>query len=154
MCRNTQIRRNGKQNNQNDDCGFLAMEEHPTHTSVHYSVIELSLTVTTEHSASWVLAGSPSRGGDVAIYVSDINQPSLHTPFYSVLVSVSVFMALSTVFHSINSPDNSPLSHSVLPVLFLPYWSFQLYIYLFMKVSFSSDIIHRCWLGLKRQLTN
>ena len=39
-----------------------------------------------------------------------------HT-FYSVLVSVSVFMALSTVFHSINSPDNSPLSHSVLLVL-------------------------------------
>ena len=25
-------------------------------------------------------------------------------------------MALSTVFHSINSPDNSPLLHSVLPV--------------------------------------
>ena len=37
--------------------------------------------------------------------------------FYSVLVSVSVFMALSTVFHSINSPDNSPLSHAVLLVL-------------------------------------
>ena len=50
--------------------------------------------------------------------------------FYSVLVSVSVFMAFSIVFHSINSPDNSPLSHSVLPVLFLPYWSFKLYIYL------------------------
>ena len=46
-----------------------------------------------------------------------INQPSLPTPFYSVLLSVSVFMALSTVFHSINSPDNSPLSFSVLPVL-------------------------------------
>ena len=46
--------------------------------------------------------------------------------FYSVLVSVSVFMALSTVFRSINSSDNSPFSHSVLPVLFLPYWSFQL----------------------------
>ena len=31
--------------------------------------------------------------------------------FYSVLVSVSVFMALSTVFHSLNSaPDNSALS--------------------------------------------
>ena len=55
-----------------------------------------------------------------------INQPTLSTPFYSVLVSVSVFTALSTVFHSINSPDNSPLSHSVLPVLFRPYWSFQL----------------------------
>ena len=71
-----------------------------------------------------VPAGSPSRGGDVAACVFDINQPSLPTPFYSVLVSVSVFMALSTVFHSINSPDNSPLSHSVLPVSFLPYWSF------------------------------
>ena len=42
------------------------------------------------------------------------------TPFYSVPVSISVFMALSTVFHSINSPDNAPLSHSVLPVFSLP----------------------------------
>ena len=84
-----------------------------------------------------VPTGSPSRGGDVAVFVFDINQPSLPTPFYSVLVSVIlfsfilfylihlfilvVFMALSAVLHSINSPDNSPLSHSVLPVLFLPY---------------------------------
>ena len=75
-----------------------------------------------------VPAGSPSRGGDVAVYVFDINQPSLPTPFYSVLVSISVFMARSTVFHSINSPDNSPLSHSVSLVLFLPNWFFQLYI--------------------------
>ena len=75
-----------------------------------------------------VPAGSPSRGGDVAVYVFDINQPSLPTPFYSVLMSICVYMALSTVFHSINSPDNSPFSHSVLPVLFLPYWSFQLFI--------------------------
>ena len=37
----------------------------------------------------------------------------------SLLVSVFFFfMALSTVFHSINSPNNSPLSHSVLPVFF------------------------------------
>ena len=72
--------------------------------------------------------GSPSRGGNVAVYVSDVNQPSLPTPFflYSVLVSISVFMVLSTVFHSLDSPDNSPLSHSVLPVLFLPDWYFQL----------------------------
>ena len=76
-----------------------------------------------------VLAGSPSRGGDVAVYVFDINQPSLPTPFsYSVLVSISVFMSLSTVFHSIKSPDISPFSHPVLPVLPLPYWSFQLYV--------------------------
>ena len=76
--------------------------------------------------------GSPSRGVDVVIYVLNINQPSLPTLFkkklYSVLVSVSVFMALSTVFHSINSLDNSSLSHSVLPVLFLPYWPLQQYI--------------------------
>ena len=31
--------------------------------------------------------------------------------FHTVLVSVSVFMALSTVFHSMDSPDNSSLSH-------------------------------------------
>ena len=54
-------------------------------------------------------------------FVSDINQPSLPTPFYSVLMSISVFTAHSTVFHSITSPDNSPFSDSVLPVLSLPY---------------------------------
>ena len=82
------------------------------------------------HSRTYIAipTDSPSRGGDVGVYVFDVNQPSLPTPFYSVLVSISVFMALSTVFHSINSPDNSPLSHSVLSVLFLPDWSFQLYI--------------------------
>ena len=70
----------------------------------------------------------------------------------SVLVSISVFVALSTVFHSINSPDNSLFSHSVLPVVSLPYWSFQLR--LFMKVSPSPDIIPSGWLGSKHQLTN
>ena len=75
-----------------------------------------------------VSAGSPSRGGVVAVCVFNKNQPSLPTPFYSVLVSISVFMVLSTVFHSINSPDNSPLSHSALPVLFLSIWTFQRYI--------------------------
>ena len=88
-----------------------------------------------------VPTGIPSRGGDVTVYVSDINQPSLPTPFYSVRVSLSLSMALSTVFYSINSPHNSPLSHSVLPVLILPYCSFQLSNYLFRKVSLSPDII-------------
>ena len=59
------------------------------------------------------------------VYDFDTNQLGLSTPFYSVLLSVSIFVALSTVFHSLNSPDNSPLSHSVHLVLFLPYWSFQ-----------------------------
>ena len=49
---------------------------------------------------------SPSRGGDVAVYVFDVNQLSLPIPCYSIRVSVSVFMALSTVFYSVNSPAN------------------------------------------------
>ena len=61
-------------------------------------------------------------------------------PFYSVLVSASVLMTLPSVFHSINSPDNSPLSHSVVPVLFLPYWVLST-MYLVMKVSLSPDIL-------------
>ena len=68
--------------------------------------------------------------------MSDVNQPTLPTPFYSVLVSISVIMALSTVFHYINSPDDSPLSHSVLPVLCL-----LSTIYLFLKVCLSHDMI-------------
>ena len=54
-------------------------------------------------------------------FMSDINQPGLPIPFYSVFVSVSFCIALSTVFHSINSPDSSPFSHSVVPVLSLRY---------------------------------
>ena len=81
----------------------------------------------------------PHVVGMLRFMLLTINQPSLPTPFYSVLVSVSVFMVFSAVFHFINSPDNSPLSHSVLLVLFLPHWSFQLC--LFMKVFFSPHVI-------------
>ena len=86
-------------------------------------------------------------GGDITVYVLDINQPSLPIPCYSVLVSVSVLTALSTVFHNTHSSDNASLSHSVLSVLFQPYRPFQLYI--FMKVSLNPDIIIYGWLGLK-----
>ena len=96
---------------------------------------KLPLHQTTEENYVYLLhpgeipTGSPSRDGDVAVYVLDIKKkPSLLTPVCSVLVSISVFMALSTGCRSINSPDDSPLSHSVLLILFLPYWSFQLYI--------------------------
>ena len=71
--------------------------------------------------------GSASSGGDVVVYVFDLNQQSLPTP-YSFFAAVSVFMAHSTVFLSIISPNSSLLSHSVLLVLFLLYWSFQWYI--------------------------
>ena len=89
-------------------------------TRLRYTTLPLSLSL-----CDHVPTGSPSRGGNVAVYIFDINQPSLPTPFYSVLVSISVFTAFSTVFHTIKSPDNSPPSHSALLVLFLPYWSFQ-----------------------------
>ena len=42
--------------------------------------------------------GSPSHGGDVAVYVFDINQLSLSTPFYSVLVSVSFLWSFQLYF--------------------------------------------------------
>ena len=96
----------------------------------------------------YVPMSSPLRGGDVTVYVFDINQPSLPTPSYSVLSLLSFkkkkkicscvcfwFMALLTVFHSIHFRENSPLSHSVLPVLFLPQWSSQLCISLWKSPS-------------------
>ena len=53
-------------------------------------------------------------------------QKSTELP-HSFLFCSCVCFALSTVFHSINCLENSPLSHSALLVLLLPYWSFQLY---------------------------
>ena len=61
--------------------------------------------------------GSPSHGGDVAVYVIDIDQPNMPTPFYSVVLSISVFMALSTVFHSIILP-------TTLRFITLFFWSY------------------------------
>ena len=89
-------------------------------------------------SINVVSTGSPSHGGDVAVYVFDISQPSLPTPFYSVLMSVSVFMALSTVFYAIISPET-------LRFLTLFFRSYLCLIgpsttYLFLKVSFSPDV--------------
>ena len=75
----------------------------------------------------------------VGMLRNDINQPSLSTPFYSALVSISVFMALSTVFHykisrqlsAFSLYSSGPVSASlVLSILDL-----------FRKVSFSPDII-------------
>ena len=103
------------------------LQRHPTTATNPNLSVCLSLSLL-PLSPSLSPMDAPSRGGDVAVYVFDVNQPNLSTRFYSVLVSVSAFMSLSTVFHSINSPNNSPLSHSVFLVLFLPYWSLQLFI--------------------------
>ena len=84
-----------------------------------------------------VTTGSPSRGGDVAVHVLDINKPSLPTPFYYFLVSVSVFMAFSTVFHSLRLILQTSLRF--LTLFFWSKWSFQLCVS--MKLSLSPDII-------------
>ena len=106
-----------------------------------------------EHPPSTVPLGSPSHGGDVEVYVFDINQPSLPTPFYSVLASISVFMALSTTFHSHKSSQLLSIfwfcSSSHISALLILSST-----YLFMKISFSPDIIPSGWLGSKDQLTN
>ena len=65
----------------------------------------------------FVSTGSPSRGGDVAVYVSEINQPSLPTPFFCSCVCFCLYSPFNCISF-LNSPDNSPLSHSILPVLF------------------------------------
>ena len=74
-----------------------------------------------EETGCEVLCGAPASPVVKGLMSKKVNQPSLPTPFDSVLVSISAFMALSTVFYSINSPDNSLLSHSVPLVLYLPY---------------------------------
>ena len=76
---------------------------------------------------------------------------SLLTRSSPTILCSCVFVALSTVFHSTNSPNNSPFSHSVLRS-----YSALLVLsttYLFMKDSLSRDITLCGWLGLKHQLT-
>ena len=73
-------------------------------------------------------------------FTSDKPTELAHSFFlYSVLVSVSVFLALSTVFHSISSPDNSLLSDSVLPVLTL------CLIGLFNCISLYESLLQPCY---------
>ena len=133
----------------------------------------LPVTMCPSKTCPFVPADSPSRCGDVKVYVFDINQPSLPSPFCCVLVSSSVFMALSTVFQSINSLDSSPLSHSVLPVWCNPLWLTGLKAPTYKKFSRSyffltgplhymslyeslpqQDVILCGWQGSKHQPTN
>ena len=106
-------------------------------------MLDLALPESTQPNISLVTApaASPSRGGDVAEYVFDINQPSLPTPFYCIPVTLSVVMALSFVFHSISSPNNSPRSLSLCSSGLIFALLVLSTIYVSTKVSFSPDII-------------
>ena len=92
------------------------------------------------HLVTMVPAGSPSRGGDVTVYVPDINQ-LLPPPF---LLCSCVCFCLYSSFNCISFHKFSrQLSASSLcssALIFLPYWSFQLFVF-FTKVSLSPDII-------------
>ena len=89
-----------------------------------------------------VLVGSPSRDGDVTGLCLWHNRAC---PFLFILflyLCIFVFMALSTVLHSINSPDNSPFFSLCSLDLTgnhewtrMPHWSFQLYISLWKSPS-------------------
>ena len=94
-------------------------------------------------SLSLVPTGSPSRGGDVMVYVHS-------------------FLSHSCVCFCLYGPFNCISFHQFSRQLFafslrssgliLPYWFFQLYVSLW--VSLIPDIILCGWLGLKHQLTN
>ena len=98
-------------------------------------------------------AGSPSCGGDVAVHVLDINQPSLPTPFFF----------CSCVYFCLYCPFNCISFHKFFRQLSaFSLCSFGLISallvfsgrYFFTKVSFSPDIILCGRLGLKHELTN
>ena len=83
-----------------------------------------------------VPTGSPSCGGDVAVYVLDIKQPSLPISFHSVLVSYDPF--IYTLFHKFSRQLSafSLCSSGLISALLV-----LSTVYLFMKVFFSSDVI-------------
>ena len=101
-----------------------------------------------------VLAGSLPRDGAVAVYVSDINQPSLSTLFF--LFCSYVYLCFLWPLNCISLQKFSrqlsafSLSSSGLISAFLVLSTK----YLFTKVSFSPDVILCGWLGLKHQLIN
>ena len=113
---------------------------------LHMSRTPLGYYLALSASMIAIPAGSPSCGG-VSQFMSELTHS-----FLSVLVSVSIFMALSTLFHSINSPNNSVLSlcsAGLISALLL-----LSTVYFFMKVFFSPDVILCGCLGLENQLTN
>ena len=122
------ILKGGRRRGRQRQCGMDNVKEWAS-LSVTEIITVASHRKKLEEDRCWI-----TRGGNFTFHVWHKSTKLAHS-FYSVLVYISVFMALSTVFHSINSPDNYPLSHSVLRVLSLPYWSFQLYVSLWKSLS-------------------
>ena len=105
------------------------------------------------HIITRVPQGCPSRGGDAAVYVFDINQPSLSTPY---LFCSCVYFCLHGTsdcisFHRLSwQLDASSLcSFDFISALLI-----LSAINLFMTVFFNPDITLCGWLGSKHQLSN
>ena len=110
-----------------------------TEKSLHSQSSALGFFFKLDLSSLRVPTGSPSRGGDVAVYVFDINQPSLSTPFCSALVSVCLYGPFNCIsFHKFSrqfSAFTFCSSGLISAVLVLSAT------YLFVKVFLSPDII-------------
>ena len=81
-----------------------------------------------------VPAGSSSRGRDVMVHILGYKPTELAHCFYSLLVAYFCLYGPFNYISFINSLNKAPISPSVLPVLFLPCRSIQLY--LSTKVAF------------------
>ena len=86
------------------------------------------LIYTRHFTAVGVPAGSPSRGGDVVVNVFDTKPTELaHFFLFCSCVCFCLYGPFNCIsFHKFSRQLSA---FSVLPVLFRPYWSFQLYIF-------------------------
>ena len=96
--------------------------------------------------------GSPSRGGDVAAYILNINQLSQPTPFlFCSFVCFCLYGSFNCIsFHKFSRQLSAFLLCSSGPTSVLLVLST---VYLFIKVSLSPDVTLCGWLGWKHQLT-
>ena len=83
-----------------DDCGraFLDKLRASLFSTLCWNSIATPLHFFIFAYETCVPVGSPSRGGDVTVYVKDVNQPSSPTPFHFVLVSISVLWPVQLYF--------------------------------------------------------
>ena len=102
------------------------------------------------HPPFFVPTGSPSRGGDTAVYVFWHKPTGITLPF--LFCSYVCFCLYSNCipFHEFSRQHSDfSLCSSGLISAFMVLWI----LYLFMKVSLSPDVILCGWLGLKHQLS-
>ena len=89
-----------------------------------------------------VPAGTPSRDGDVKVCVFDINQPTLTTPFYSVLVSISLLWP----FHLYFNPEILPTTLRILILFSQSYFCLTGSIHLHFFQNLFRFFLCRLWL--------